>query len=411
VLATSDGASVNPTRATQVLALALAAAIVAGCVSGCARRSANAALQQTPAQASATTTGTSAPDSARGIQLPQVAATTTLEPPADYAGFQSLPSFTYHHIDRKVTNEIAITPATFEAQLKILKALGYQTVTARDVVAHQQDGTPLPPKPVMITFDDGWRNQYVNAWPLLRKYGFKATFFINPQPISAGYSGYMTRDQIAALAQGGNDIESHTWRHLRLTRTRNENAARFQAKSLSELTRANSWIKSVVDTAPVALCYPFGLYDLEAIGLAKAVGYEAGFCTDEGVADARAWDAFAMKRFTIFSYDTIASFKRRLLSAPLPVTDIQPPPGSRIVGTVATLTVDISAAPSSLGALKLTAGPSMRSVQIVEQGGRRYALAQINGGKTGFREISMKAAGPDGTMYYASWGIETGDKP
>ena len=291
----------------------------------------------------------------------------------------------------------------------MLSNLGYHAITARQLVDHQTKGTPLPDKPVMITFDDGWRNQYANAWPLLRKYGFTATFFVNPQPISAGYRAYMTRDMVTALAKAGNDIESHTWRHQPLTRTRKLTAQQFQKSNFSQLTKANDWIRKVVGQQPVAICYPYGYYDLETIGMMQAAGYKAGFSVDEGVADARPWDAFQMSRFTITSAETADSFKRRLLSGPLPVGNIQPAPGSRIVGINTTVTVDITDVPSDVTKITLRSGPSMRHMQIVTRNGRRYAEAAIHGGKTGFRAISMTGTGSDGRKYYASWGIEIGD--
>ena len=323
---------------------------------------------------------------------------------------EPLPCFTYHHVDPKLKNEITIRPATFEAQLKTLKSLGYHSITARELAEHQTLGTPLPDKPVMLTFDDGWRNQYTYAWPLLKRYGFKATFFVNPQPISNHYKAYMTRDMVTALAKAGNDIESHTWRHLRLTRIRTERTADFQRRSRSQLTLANDWIRKATGAQPVALCYPYGYYDLETIGLAQAVGYKVAFSVDEGVADARPWDAFAMKRFTISSAETADSFRRRLLSGPLPVTNITPPPGVRVVGIDATVTVDITDMPADTRDIHLKSGPSMRSMHIVERDGRRYAEAAIHKSKLGFRPISMTGTGPDGRRYYSCWGMEMGDK-
>ena len=338
-----------------------------------------------------------------------IAESSLLEPPS-YAGYEPLPSFTYHHVDSKIANDITITPATFEAQLKVLASLGYHTITARQLVDHQQKGTPLPDKPVMITFDAGWRTQYTHAWPLLQKYGMVATFFINPQPISARYPAYMTRDMIVALAKAGNDIESHTWRHLRLTRSAAQTTASFQQKNVSQLTLANSWIGKVTGRLPVAICYPFGYYDLETIGMARALGFKAGFTVDEEVADARAWDAFQMKRFVITRADNADTFRTRLLSGPLPVTDIQPPPGSHNVGTNITVSVNISSIPSTISGVRLIGGPSMRNMQIVQRGGQKYLQAVISGGKTGFRVIAMTGTGADGRDYSASWGIEIGDK-
>ena len=402
-------------RKVAVFTLALALPCVL--LSGCGHKSGSGAAAAQGAGASATSSATPSASGTRPAVKPSVydgpaviAATSTLEPPT-YAGFEPLPCLTYHTVDPKLKNEIAIPPALFESELKTLVSLGYHSITARQLYDHQSKGTPLPDKPVMITFDDGWRNQYVYAAPLLKKYGMAATFFINPQPIAAKYHGYLTRDMVVALAKDGNDIESHTWRHLQVTRERTDSVDSFQRKNLSQLLLANEWIRKVVGQQPVALCYPFGCYDLEAIGMAQRAGYKLGFTVDEGVADARAWDAFQMKRFTISNVETAASFKRRLTSGALQVRDIQPAPGSRIVGISTIVTVDITEVPADITNIKMTSGPSMRTVRIVESDGHRYAVAALHKAKTGFREISMSGTGADGRPYYAAWGIVLGDLP
>jgi peptidoglycan/xylan/chitin deacetylase (PgdA/CDA1 family) len=401
-------------HARRVAALALALALLGFPLSGCGRKAALGTPNVQGAIASPATsaaTGTKPATASSAFTGPAaVAPLSTLQPPA-YDGFEPLPCFTYHHVDPKLKNDIAITPATFESQLKMLSDLGYHTITARQLYEHQSQGTSLPDKPVMITFDDGWRNQYMYAFPLLKKYGMVATFFINPQPIVSKYGGYLTRDMVLALSQGGNDIESHTWRHLKLTRDRADSADAFQRKNVSQLTLANEWIRKVVGVQPIALCYPYGYYDLEAIGMAQRVGYRLGFTTDEGIADARGWDAFQIKRFTISNVETAESFKRRLLSGALSVRDIQPAPAARVVGNDATVTVDISAVPADITGVKLSSGPGLRNVQIVERNGHKYAEATFKNAKVGFREMSMRGTGADGRKYYASWGIVLGDLP
>lgn len=386
----------------------LVALLVAGC-KGQSGASAQAELLGSAPDAASAKESSRHSTRTPGPVLPGVAPTSTLQPPS-YDGFEPLPVFTYHHVDPKPKNEIAITPGQFEQHLRILRDMGYQTITARELVDHQTRGTALPEKPVMITFDDGWRTQYTRAWPLLKKYGFKATFFVNPQPISQGYRAYMSQGMVATLAQAGNDIESHTWKHTRLTRRREQAATTFQKSNLSALTNANDWIRKVAGAPPVAISYPYGIYDLETVGFVQAVGYKAGFTVDESVADARKWDRFQMKRFTINSWESETSFKRRLLSGPLPVSAITPAPGSRVVGVDAEVSVDISDVPSSTVDIMLRSGPSMKKMQLVQRNGRRYAVGQLRGCKVGFRVVSMSARDAEGRKYYASWSLVMGDQ-
>jgi peptidoglycan/xylan/chitin deacetylase (PgdA/CDA1 family) len=384
-------------------------ALMTFALAGCGRKDPEAATDAVATVSAGAKSVSKKPTKPTGPVLPRIAPTSTLQP-RSYEGFEALPCFTYHHVDPKPQSDITLKPATFEAQLKILSDLGYHSITARELIDHQTRGTDLPSKPVMITFDDGWRNQYTHALPLLRKYGFKATFFLNPQPITRKYRAYMTRDMVVTLAEEGHDIESHTWKHSRLTRKSTQTAEEFQKNRITQLTLANDWIRSVVGTQPVAIAYPYGYYDLEAIGLCQAAGYKAAFTVDEGVADARAWDAFQTKRFTISSTETDRSFRRRLLSGPLPVTNIVPAPGSRVVGIDATVTVDLSSVPDTITDIKLRSGPSMKQMKIVQRDGRKYAEGAIRRAKTGFRVVSMTAVDPDGRKYYASWSLVMGDR-
>ena len=154
----------------------------------------------------------------------------------------------------------------------MLKDGGYHAITARQLADYHSKGTPLPDKPVMITFDDGWKNQYEYAAPLLKKYGFVATYFINPQPIGRG-SAYMTKDMLVAADQGR---QRHRVAHVD-ARAADPDAqgrpARVPAQHRKQMTLANTWIEQVVGEKPVALCYPYGFYDTEAISRAKAAGY------------------------------------------------------------------------------------------------------------------------------------------
>jgi peptidoglycan/xylan/chitin deacetylase (PgdA/CDA1 family) len=397
----------------RAIRLTLAAVVLLALPTGCARRAATTDSAPKPSESASKRADvpTKSPTPKPGViptntLVPMIPAD-ALQPPS-YAGYERLPCFTYHHVDPKLKNSIAITPATFEAQLKVLKEGGYHTITARQLAEHHAKGTPLPDKPVMITFDDGWKNQYQYAAPLLKKYGFVATYFVNPQLIGRG-SAYMTRDMLVALTADGNDIESHTWTHVALIRKGTESALDFQKRIMRQMTLANTWIAKVVGKKPVALCYPFGFYDIEAVSRAKAAGYELAFTTDEGIADARSWDAMIMKRFTISRADSLDGFRTRLNSGVLAARDIQPPPASRVRGITTTVTVDITDVPAAVKDLKISSGTSMKATAIVKRGGRRFAVARLNKARVGFRQITMRGVDAAGRRYYYSWSLVMGD--
>jgi peptidoglycan/xylan/chitin deacetylase (PgdA/CDA1 family) len=387
-------------RASRLIpTMLLAVLLVTGCSAKREPTTTSVPPAPSPKAGSASATKTPAPK-------PGVVPTNTLVPmisadslqPPSFAGYEPLACFTYHHVDPKLKNSIAITPATFEAQLKVLKDEGYQTITSRR----------LPDKPVMITFDDGWKNQFQYAAPLLKKYGFVATFFVNPQLIGRG-SAYMTREMLVALEADGNDIESHTWTHAALIRRSSESQLEFQKRIMRQMTLADAWIAKVVGRKPVALCYPFGYYDLEAVSRAKAAGYTLAFTTDEGIADARPWDAMIMKRFTINREDSLTGFQTRLHSGVVAARHIEPAPGTRVRGITTTVTVDITDVPASVKGLKISSGASMKATAIVNRGGRRYAVARLNKARVGFRQITLRGIGDAGRRYYYSWSLVLGD--
>ena len=131
---------------------------------------------------------------------------------------KQVPVLCYHHIYDvpKATREYDVTANDFRAQMKILHDSGYHTILPDQYYNYLAFGTPLPEKPVMLTFDDTDEEQFSIAKPAMDKYGFKGVYFI--MTISIGRPRYMTKEQIRQLADEGHAIESHTWRHDRVDR-------------------------------------------------------------------------------------------------------------------------------------------------------------------------------------------------
>ena len=122
--------------------------------------------------------------------------------------------FNYHQVDNKA-NPLAVSPANFEAQMKFLVDSGCITITPDELYAGLNGEIELPPKPVLITFDDGYIDNYTNAFPILKKYNLRATIFIIPAFTSV-YPGYMTWEQLKEMESNGITIESHTLTHPKL---------------------------------------------------------------------------------------------------------------------------------------------------------------------------------------------------
>ena len=91
-----------------------------------------------------------------------------------------IPVLMYHSINSREsrTGDYVITPKAFRKDLEWLRDAGYQTVVVQDLLNYVEEGVPLPEKPVMITFDDGYYNNYLNAFPILKEMGMKAVISI-----------------------------------------------------------------------------------------------------------------------------------------------------------------------------------------------------------------------------------------
>ena len=161
-----------------------------------------------------------------------------------------VPVLMYHAVsdDTWGIKELFVKPAEMEKQLKYLTEHGYTTVTFEDLPELE-----TIKKPVMLTFDDGYRDNYEELFPLLEKYGCKATVFMIAG--KEGKTHYLTADMIREMSDSGLvSIQSHTMTHPKLGET-------AEAKQREELEAAQKTILSWTHRLPFVLCYPSGSYN------------------------------------------------------------------------------------------------------------------------------------------------------
>jgi peptidoglycan/xylan/chitin deacetylase (PgdA/CDA1 family) len=162
-----------------------------------------------------------------------------------------------------------ITPRRqFEAQMAALAAARFTTITPEQLLAYLRYDTPLPPRPVLLSFDDASAGQYTNALPVLLRHGFTATFFV--MTVVLDKPGWLSRDQVRALHRQGMTIGAHTWDHHPVTRYA-EADWRIQ---LVEPARA---LERILDRPVRLFAYPYGLWNQAALPRVAAAGYEAAF--------------------------------------------------------------------------------------------------------------------------------------
>ena len=209
---------------------------------------------------------------------------------ASYAGLMTssttpevlhIPIFIYHSVrpdflgESVMQKSFSITPETFEAQLQYLETHGYTSITLDELELDIENGTTSPiAKPVVLTFDDGNRNQYEYAFPLLKKYHDTATFFIYTNPIGKD-PDFMTWDQVKELDAAGMTIGDHTLSHPYLSKLTPQEL-RIEVLG-AKLVLEDHLGKSVVHFAS-----PFGSTSDELVALLKEAGFKTGRTTDKG---------------------------------------------------------------------------------------------------------------------------------
>jgi peptidoglycan/xylan/chitin deacetylase (PgdA/CDA1 family) len=171
--------------------------------------------------------------------------------------------------------DLTVVPARFEEQLQYLQAQGYQSITLADVYTTLTTGKPLPEKPIVLTFDDGYKNAYTEALPLLQKYGFVGTFFLLATPAHYEAPGYMTWNDIHAMAEAGMSMQAHGRDHYDLTNRAYEFLV-YQILGAKEAVEAHSG-------QPVRFfCYPSGRYDVDTAAVVESAGYWGAVTTAWG---------------------------------------------------------------------------------------------------------------------------------
>ncbi len=171
---------------------------------------------------------------------------------------------------------LSVPPAEFEAHLRYLKDNGYHTISLHQLLLHLTRGEQLPEKPVILTFDDGYRDNYENAFPLLQKYGFTATFFLVTNFIDEGRPEYLTWEQVKALAQAGNEIGAHSRDHPDL-RGRDTDFLVWQILGSKEAIQNGAGI------TPRFFSYPSGKYDENVIAILASAHYWGAVTVRQGV--------------------------------------------------------------------------------------------------------------------------------
>ncbi|MDU4752953.1 MAG: polysaccharide deacetylase family protein [Clostridium butyricum] len=213
-----------------------------------------------------------------------------------------IPVLYYHSVDENAANEVTITPEKLKEQLDYINDNNYVTITMTELYDHIENNKPIPEKSIIITFDDGYMNNYTEAFPMLKELNMTATIFCVGNSLDGSY--YLSEEAIKEMSDYGIDIESHTVNHVHLDTMSYD-------EQLLELKNSKNILEKITGKEVLSLAYPFGDYNDNTIKAAKDAGYKMGFTTKLGLSD-RTDDIYKLDRIYISSSYDMNTFKNLL---------------------------------------------------------------------------------------------------
>ena len=221
-----------------------------------------------------------------------------------------LPIITYHQIANLPTNSsanvqsITVSPNEFKKQLSYLAINGYQTIYFSDLMDFMKKQCLLPTKPVILTFDDGWVEDYLIAFPELVANDMVGTFFPPTNWVDHDAKGVISWSQIQEMSLGGMEFGSHTESHSWLSQLPREEA-------LNELGNSKALLEQYTGKPVIVVAYPGGSFNSSVIGLVEETGYLAAVTTIYGV-EQNTGELFSLHRVGVHYTDTLEIFASRL---------------------------------------------------------------------------------------------------
>lgn len=216
---------------------------------------------------------------------------------------KSIPILMYHSIDYEKENELRLPKEQFKEQMKYLKENGYTTLTLNELYNFLEKNSPIPDKSIIITLDDGYVDNYTNAYPILKELGIKATVFVVTSNIDKD-NRYLTSKQIKEMDISGIEIASHTYKHDKLDDLPYE-------KQLQTMQKSKNDLEKILNHKIDSIAYPYGKWNENTIKAAKDAGYKMAFTTKGGWANKQN-GMYSLVRVHISSLKDMANFKERI---------------------------------------------------------------------------------------------------
>lgn len=184
-----------------------------------------------------------------------------------------IPVLNYHSIRDEAVNEVTLSTDMLRKQLEYIHNEQYYTLSLDEFNNFILNKSPIPQKSILITFDDGYMDNYINAFPILKELKMHATIFCIASELDGSY--YLSESAIKDMSNNGIDIASHTMNHKHLSQLN-------YSEQVNELKKSKSKLESIVSKNITTVAFPFGDYNNDTINAAMSCGYNIAFTTHKG---------------------------------------------------------------------------------------------------------------------------------
>ena len=224
--------------------------------------------------------------------------------PRDFNQYSNIPILMYHEIGEPFSQlkELFVKTEDFERQMQYLIDNGYNTVHMSDVANHWLRDGYLPPKPIVVTFDDGYRGNHSEAFPIMKQKDLTATIYIVEN--SLGNANFLTDDMIIEMHAAGFEIGHHTTSHVDLTTV-------TEKRLIDEVYSSKKRLENRLNIEMTTFAYPASSYDDRVIEQLQQAGFVTAVTTNYGLAS---WeqDLLQLKRIPVYRSFGLSGFRVRL---------------------------------------------------------------------------------------------------
>ncbi|HOG45047.1 MAG TPA: polysaccharide deacetylase family protein [Anaerolineae bacterium] len=229
-----------------------------------------------------------------------------------------IPILMYHYVQRiqgdpgRYGKDCSVSPEEFAAQLDLIGELGGHVVPLGSAVEYLAHGAPLPPRPLVLTFDDTGTNVYRVVAPILRERGLTATLFVIAGFVGSGSRHYTGWEELRALAGQGFTLGSHSYSHPYCNSLSPGTAAQ-------ELAGSRQMIAAETGSEPQFFAYPYGVYSAATIAQLAECGYQAALAIGPSVYQSRS-RLMGLSRIFMAYGDPLDKLRRYLLAWEAPLS-------------------------------------------------------------------------------------------